>query len=53
MEGPVGTFARSVRPSRDLDEAVVEAEVVSQRILPSLGVLSVVWEVVHDELINV
>ena len=53
MEGPVGTFARSVRPSRDLDEAVVEAAVVSQGVLPALSVLPVVGEVVHDELVDV
>ena len=53
VKSPVGSLAGSVRSPGDLDEAVVEAEVVSQRILPSLGVLSVVGEVVHDEFINV
>ena len=53
MEGPVGALAWSVRSPGDLDETIIEAEVVSQRVLPALGVLSVVWEVVHDELINV
>ena len=52
MESPVGAFARSVRPSRDLDEAVVETEVVSQGVLPALSVLPVVGEVVHDELVD-
>ena len=52
MEGPVGTFARSVRPSRDLDEAVVETEVVSKGVLPTLSVFPVVGEVVHDELVD-
>ena len=53
MESPVGTFARSVRPSRDLDEAVVETEVVTKGVLPALSVLPVVGEVVHDELVNI
>ena len=53
VKSPVGSLAGSVRSPGDLDEAVVEAEVVSQRVLPALGVLSVVGEVVHDELINV
>lgn len=53
MECPVGAFSRAVRASGNLDEAVVEAEVVSKTILPTLGVLAVVWEVVHDELIDI
>ena len=52
VEGPVGPLARPVRPPRDLDEAVVEGEVVSQRILPTLRVLAVVREVVRDELVD-
>ena len=52
MESPVGALARPVRPSRDLDEAVVEAEVVPKGVLPALGVLPVVREVVHDELVD-
>ena len=52
MESPVGALARPVRPSRDLDEAVVEAEVVPEGVLPALGVLPVVREVVHDELVD-
>ena len=52
VEGPVGPLAGSVRSPGDLDEAVVEAEVVSQGVLPSLSVLPVVGKVVHDELVN-
>ena len=52
MESPVGALARPVRPSRDLDEAVVEAEVVPEGVLPALGVLPVVREVVLDELVD-
>ena len=36
----------------DLDEAVVEGQVVSQGVLPALGVLPVVGEAVHDELVD-
>ena len=52
MESPIGSLAWPVRPSWDLDEAVVEAEVVPERVLPALGVLPVVREVVHDELVD-
>ena len=53
MECPVGAFAGAVGAPRDLDEAVVEAEIVSQGVLPPLRVLAVVGEVVHDELVDV
>ena len=52
MESPVGALARPVRPSRDLDKAVVETEVVPERVLPALSVFPVVGEVVHDELVD-
>lgn len=52
MHGPVGAFAGSVGPARDFDEAVVEGEIVSQRVLPSLRILAVISEVVHDEFVN-
>ena len=52
MESPVGALARPVRPSRDLDKAVVETEVVPERVLPALSVFPVVREVVHDELVD-
>ena len=53
VERPEGALARAVGAARDLDEAVVEAEVVAQRVLPALRVLAVVGEVVHDELVDV
>lgn len=53
MEGPVGPLARPVRTPGDFDEAIIKAEVVSQRILPSLCVLAIVGEVIHDELVDV
>ena len=52
VEGPVGSLARSGGVPGDLDEAVVEAQVVSQRVLPPGGVGLVVWEPLHDELVN-
>ena len=52
MQGPVGTLAGPVGAPGDLDEAVVEAEVVPQGVLPSLGVLLVVGEVLHDEAVD-
>lgn len=53
MEGPVGPFARSVRPSGHFEETVVEGQVVSQRILPPLSVLPVVRETFHDVAIDI
>ncbi len=53
MQSPVSTLPRSVRTPGDLDEAIVEAEVVPEAVLPALGVLSVVGEVVHDEFVDV
>ena len=35
----------------DFDEAVVKGQVVSQGVLPSLGVFPVVRESIHDELV--
>lgn len=53
MEGPVGTFAGSVGTSRHLQETVVERQIVTQRVLPSLRVLPVVREALHDVTIDV
>ena len=53
MESPIRSFARSVRSSRNLDEAVIEREIMSQRILPSLSIFSIVRKAIHDELVNV
>ena len=53
VEGPVGALARHVVAPRHLNETIVETQVVSQRVLPSLGVVSVVGKVVHDELVDV
>lgn len=34
------------------DEALVQREIVSYRVLPALFVLTVVWEVGHDVLVD-
>ena len=52
MKSPIGSFSGSVRSSGNLDETVVETEIVTERVLPSLGVFPVVGKVVHDELVN-
>ncbi len=52
VQHPVVAFSRVVVVARDLDEALVEAQVVSDGVLPALPVFSVVWEVAHDELID-
>lgn len=53
MEGPVRSLSWAVRTTRDFDETVVEAQIVSERVLPTLSVLPVVGEAVHDELVDV
>ena len=52
MQGPVATFTRPIWPPGNLNEAVVEGEVVAQRVLPFLRVLAVVGKLVHDELVD-
>ena len=50
MQGPKGSFARLVRGPWDFDKAVVEAEGVTDGVLPTLLVLTVKGKQVHDEL---
>ena len=52
MKSPIGSFSGSVRSSGNLDETVVETEIVTERILPSLSVLPVVGKVFHDEFVD-
>ena len=52
VEGPVGTFARTIWSPGNLDEAVVEAKVVTEGVLPPMGVLAIIWEGIHDELVD-
>ena len=53
MQCPVATLAGSIRSSRYLDEAVVEGEIVSERVLPLLLILAVIGELFHYELVDV
>jgi len=52
MESPVGTFPRPIRSSWNLDETVIETEVVSQGVLPSLRIPSVVRKPLRYEPID-
>jgi len=51
MQRPVAPLPRTVGATWELDEAVVEGEVVTERVLPALRVLAVVGKAVHDELV--
>ena len=53
MQRPVAALAGPVGTTRDLDEAVVEGEIVPQRVLPTLRVVAVVGKAVDDELVDV
>ena len=52
MKSPKGSFARLVRSSRNFDKAIIEGKRMTYRVLPSLLILTIVWEVIHDKLIN-
>jgi len=52
VQRPVAALARAVSGPRDFDEAVVERQTVSDRVLPALLVLPVVRKQVHDELVD-
>ena len=52
VQRPVASLARAVWSARDLDEAIIEREAVSDGVLPALLVLSVEREQVHDELVD-
>lgn len=53
MTGPVRAFTRTIRSAGNFHEAIVEREIVSERVLPALGVSSVVRESVADEFVDV
>ncbi len=53
MQRPVAALARLVRAPRHLDEAVVEAQRVSDRVLPALLILTVVGKRLHDVVVDV
>ncbi len=52
VDHPVVSLAGVVVVSRHLDEALVEAEVVPDRVLPALLVGAVVRKVLEDELVD-
>lgn len=52
VEHPVVAFARVVVVTRHFDKALVEAEVVTDRVLPSLFVVPIVRKVGHDVFID-
>lgn len=52
VQSPEAALTWLVWAPRDLDKAVVEGQVVSQGVLPPLGVFSVVRESIHDELVD-
>ncbi len=53
MQGPVAALARPILSAWYLDEAIVEWEVVSERVLPFLSVVAIVGKLVHDKLVYV
>jgi len=52
MERPKRSFSWLVWGPWDFDEAIVEGQRVTNRILPSLLVLTIIRKEVHDELID-
>lgn len=52
IQGPVAALARAPLLPGNLDEAVVQREVVADRVLPALLVVMVKRKAVHDELID-
>lgn len=52
MQSPKAPLAGLIRRARHLEKTIIEAERMSNGILPSLLILSVIGEQVHDELIN-
>ena len=52
VQHPVVALPRVVVVPGHLDEALIEAEVVADGVLPALLVLPVVREVLHDELVD-
>ena len=52
MERPVVTLTGATGSSRYFDEAIVQGEIVSNRILPPLLIVTEIRELVHDELVD-
>jgi len=45
-------LARSVLLARHLNEAVIQRQIVADRVLPALTVVAIVRKTIHDELID-
>ena len=52
MQRPEAALARLLVVARDLHEALVQRQVVADRVLPTLLVLAVEREALHDELVD-
>lgn len=52
IQCPVAALARFLVIARYLDKALVETEVVTDRVLPSLLIVAIVRKVLHDVLID-
>ena len=52
IQHPVVAFTGVVVMTRYFDEAFVETKIVSDRVLPSLLVLAVKWELGHNPLVD-
>ena len=52
IQRPIVAFARLSFLSRHFNKAIVQAQVVSDRVLPALAILVIVRKSLHDELIN-
>lgn len=53
MQGPVRALARPIGHPRNLYETIIKRQIMSQRVLPTLRVPSVIRKLVADELVNV
>ena len=53
MQSPIGPFSGPIRPSWNFDEAIIEAQIVSQTVLPSLGIFPIIWKIIHNKFINI
>ncbi len=52
MKRPVGALAGLVGGTCHFDEAIVEGQRVADGVLPALLVLAVIWEQIHDPLVD-
>lgn len=52
IQSPVVAFTRITRFSRNLDEAIVQRQIVSDGVLPGWKLLPVVRKSGHDEFAN-